>query len=63
MKSISQSQPQIPHAPAPQLRSEVAPSRDMIRMMQKLEDRVDLMNEKIDLILREIRNVYSIMKK
>lgn len=58
ISSFMPTQPQVQ-----EFRTEVASSKDIVRLVERLEDRVDLMNEKIDLILRELRNIYSIMRK
>ncbi len=36
-----------------------APSDDLGRKIGHLEDKMEIMNEKLDLILREIRNIYE----
>ncbi len=36
-----------------------AASDDTVRRINHLEDKMEIMNEKLDLILREIRNIYE----
>ena len=50
---------EVQFQPAQAQASSPVPSDDFGRRLDHLQDKMEIMNEKLDMILREIRNIYE----